>query len=195
MNYLAHFHLAGHHPGMLQGALLGDFVKGPLRGQYGADVELGIALHRKIDAFSNGAEDIRRAGSALTPGLQRYAGIVTDVVFDYFLSRHWHQFHSQQLPGFAQSVYQAIAPAIDDWPTAAQRFGRRMMEHDLLCQYGEWATVERVLGSIGTRLSHDNPLAEAAAAVKPKLNVLELSFFAFYPKLQAYTRSLPGAAD
>ncbi len=191
MNYLAHFHLAGDHPAMLQGALLGDFVKGPLRGHYDAGVELGITLHRKIDAFSNGAEDIRFARRALTPELQRYAGIITDVVFDYFLSRHWPQFHSQQLPGFAQSVYQAIAPAVDDWPMAAQHFGRRMMEHDLLCQYGEWVTVERVLGSIGKRLSHHNPLAGAAAAVKPNLDQLELGFFAFYPKLQAYTRSLP----
>lgn len=190
MNYLAHFHLAGDHPAMLQGALLGDFVKGPLRGQFGDAVERGISLHRKIDAFSNGAEDVRRASQALTPDLQRYAGIVTDVVFDYFLSHHWSRFHSQQLRGFAQSVYRAIAPAIDSWPIPAQRFSKRMVEHDLLCQYGEWATVDRVLGSIGMRLSHENPLSRAADTVRPKLKQLELDFFEFYPKLQTYTRGL-----
>ncbi len=190
MNYLAHFHLAGNQPAMLQGALLGDFVKGPLRGQFGARVEQGIALHRRIDAFSNGAEDVKRANEALSPDLRRYAGIVTDVVFDYFLSHHWSRFHSQELPGFAQSVYRAITPAMDSWPVSAQRFSRRMIEHDLLCQYGHWATVERVLGSIGMRLSHDNPLSSAAATVRPRLQQLELDFFEFYPKLQAYTCGL-----
>ena len=52
MNYLAHFHLAGEQPAMIKGALLGDFVKGPLRGQFDAATERGIELHRNIDAFS-----------------------------------------------------------------------------------------------------------------------------------------------
>ncbi len=190
MNYLAHFHLAGDHPAMLQGALLGDFVKGPLRGQYGDEVERGISLHRKIDAFSNGAEEVKQASQALPPELQRYAGIVTDVVFDYFLSRYWRRFHSQHLPGFAQSVYQAIAPAMEDWPVPAQRFSRRMMEYDLLSNYGDWATIERVLESIGLRLSRDNPLAGAADKVQPKLKQLEQDFFQFYPRLQAYSHQL-----
>ena len=193
MNYLAHFHLAGDHPAMLQGALLGDFVKGPLRGQFGTAVERGISLHRKIDAFSNSAEDVKRVSQELAPELRRYAGIVTDVVFDYFLSRHWSRFHSQKLPRFAQSVYRAISPATDSWPAPARRFSQRMMEHDLLSQYGEWSTVERVLGSIGMRFPRDNPLAGAADKVEPNLKQLESSFFEFYPKLQAYTDNLARA--
>ena len=80
MNYLAHFHLAGEQPAMIRGALLGDFVKGPLRGQFDAITERGIELHRKIDAFSGRADDIRIASQALAPELRRYAGIITDVV-------------------------------------------------------------------------------------------------------------------
>ena len=52
MKYLAHFHLAGIDEGLISGALLGDFVKGPLRGDFDAAVERGISLHRNIDAFS-----------------------------------------------------------------------------------------------------------------------------------------------
>ena len=53
MNYLAHFHLAGDDPAMIGGALLGDFVKGSLGGEYHRDLERGIRLHRRIDAFSD----------------------------------------------------------------------------------------------------------------------------------------------
>mgnify|MGYP003629303282 FL=1 len=66
MNYLAHFHLAQQlasrcglderdamQQGLLIGGLLGDFVKGPLRGNYPATWEVGIRLHRRIDALTD----------------------------------------------------------------------------------------------------------------------------------------------
>jgi acyl carrier protein phosphodiesterase len=53
MNYLAHLHLGGQEPDALLGSLYGDFVKGPLRGQWPAKVEAGIRLHRRIDAFTD----------------------------------------------------------------------------------------------------------------------------------------------
>lgn len=183
MNYLAHFHLAGSEAGYIQGALLGDFVKGPLRGQYPTMTEKGIALHRKIDAISNDACEIKLASRELPPALRRYAGIITDVVFDYFLSHHWNRFHSVPLEQFAQSIYRTLS---DDreWPENARHFSRRLIEYDLLCQYGQWSTVERVIASIGARLSRDNPLHGAAGAIKPQLEPLEQAFLNIYPKLQ-----------
>jgi acyl carrier protein phosphodiesterase len=189
MNYLAHFHLAGEQPAMIRGALLGDFVKGPLRGQFDATTERGIELHRKIDAFSGRADDIRIASQALAPELRRYAGIITDVVFDFFLSRHWSSFNRQPLADFAQTIYQVIELNGDDWPVAARHFCRRLVDYDLLCQYGEWSTVDRVLRSIAERLSRDNPLGQAAASIEPKLDRLERGFLDFYPKLQCYTEA------
>ncbi len=188
MNYLAHFHLAGRDPAMIHGALLGDFVKGPLRGEFDSATEQGISLHRKIDAFSDGANDIRQARRTLPPEFHRYAGIITDVVFDFFLSRHWQRFHHQRLDEFAASIYQAMEPCPDSWPEPARRFSRRLMDYDLLCQYGDWTTVERVLDSIASRLSRPNPLGEAAAQIEPLLDTMETAFLAFYPSLQNCAR-------
>jgi acyl carrier protein phosphodiesterase len=189
MNYLAHFHLAGEQPAMIAGALLGDFVKGPLRGHYDIATERGIELHRKIDAYSASAEDIKIASQALAPEMQRYAGIVTDVVFDFFLSRHWSRFHPRPLAEFSQSIYRTIEDDRSEWPDAARHFSRKLIDYDLLCQYGEWSTVDRVLKSISARLSRDNPLAEAAASIEPQLDLLETGFLDFYPKAQRYTRA------
>jgi acyl carrier protein phosphodiesterase len=189
MNYLAHFHLAGEQPAMIKGALLGDFVKGPLRGQFDAATERGIELHRKIDAFSAGADEIKIASRGLAPELHRYAGIITDVVFDFFLSRHWSIFHGQPLADFAQSIYGTIELDGSDWPIAAQHFRRRLVDYNLLCRYGDWSTVDRVLCSIAERLSRDNPLGHAAASVKPQLDSLESGFLNFYPKIQHYSET------
>ena len=62
MNYLAHSHLAARlasergeeGDGLLIGALLGDHVKGPLRGEYPDDVEEGIRL--PLTPLSEGAQ-------------------------------------------------------------------------------------------------------------------------------------------
>ena len=174
---------------MIAGALLGDFVKGPLRGNYDIDTERGIELHRKIDAYSASSEDIRIASQALAPELQRYAGIVTDVVFDFFLSRHWARFHPRPLGEFAQSIYRTIESDRGEWPDAARHFSDTLIDHDLLCQYGDWPTVDRVLRSIGSRLSRDNPLAEAATSIEPQLDLLEAGFLDFYPKAQRFTQA------
>ena len=174
---------------MIAGALLGDFVKGPLRGHYDIATERGIALHRKIDAYSASAEDIKIASQALAPEMQRYAGIVTDVVFDFFLSRHWSRFHPRPLAEFSQSIYRTIEDDRSEWPDAARHFSRKLIDYDLLCQYGEWSTVDRVLKSIAARLSRDNPLAEAAASIEPQLDLLETGFLDFYPKAQRYSRA------
>ena len=48
MNYLAHFHLAGSDNGLIVGALLGDYVKGPLTEQYSAEFLNGIILHLSL---------------------------------------------------------------------------------------------------------------------------------------------------
>ena len=53
MNYLAHFHLSHGNDDWMTGALLGDFVKGPLKGERSKALEQGILLHRKIDAFTD----------------------------------------------------------------------------------------------------------------------------------------------
>src|SRR3990167_1395012 len=53
MNYLAHLHLGGDAPAQLLGSLYGDFVKGPLAGQWPADIEAAIHLHRRIDVFTD----------------------------------------------------------------------------------------------------------------------------------------------
>ena len=53
MNYLAHILLSGDNLDIQVGGLLGDFVKGPLQGQYPEKVEQGIALHRKLDVYTD----------------------------------------------------------------------------------------------------------------------------------------------
>ena len=76
MNYLAHLHLAAHTHSSLTGNLLGDFVKGALPSALGTELDEGIWLHRKVDAFTDSHPEHRAAVAcfeALAP-LWRHPG-------------------------------------------------------------------------------------------------------------------------
>ena len=174
---------------MIQGALLGDFIKGPLRGDYGPGIERGIALHRSIDALSDSDWELTRLRSALPGELRRYSGIVIDVVFDFLLSQHWDDFHADSIDHFANSIYIVLSHQMDQYPAAARIFCQRLIEHDLLCQYGQWATIDRVLTSIGWRFRQDNPLRGGTATIEHAVEPLREAFMNFYPRAQYHAES------
>jgi acyl carrier protein phosphodiesterase len=183
VNYLAHFHLAQADDDWIVGALLGDFVKGPLRGAWPAGWERGMRLHRHIDAYSDSHPLRRDAARALPAHYRRYAGIVLDVCDDYWLSRHWSHFHAEPLPRFAARVYGVLAQYRQQLPAPAARMATRLIDHDVLGIFDRWSTVAATLERIGTRLRRANPLATAGAELPAYLPSLEQNFLSFYPDL------------
>ncbi len=184
MNYLAHFHLGHGSNDLLVGALLGDFIKGPLTGRHGEGLEQGILLHRKIDAFTDQHPALRQAQQLFAPQYRRYAGIMTDVLFDHFLNRHWSQFHPQPLTDFSLHVYQLLDS--QNLPATAKRQADNLCRYDVLVNFQHWQTVEGALLQISQRIRRDNPLATAAAELEKHYAELERVFLAFYPELESH---------
>jgi acyl carrier protein phosphodiesterase len=176
--------LSDGNDGLMIGALLGDHVKGPLRGHYPAPWEQGIKLHRSIDAFTDQHAIIRQSQHLFAPEYRRYAGIMLDVVFDHFLNQHWQQFHHQQLSSFSAQVYQLLDT--DGMPAAAKRQASNLARYDILGSYQHWQTVERTLQHISQRLQRDNPLARSARQLQQHYAELERCFLDFYPQLQQH---------
>ena len=186
MNHLAHFHLSHGNDGLIIGALLGDHVKGPLKGDYPANWELGIRLHRSIDAFTDHHREIRQAQKLFEPEYRRYSGIMLDVVFDHFLNHHWDRFHHHPLIEFSQQIYRVINNS--HLPDSANRQAANFARHDVLLGYQHWQTIDIVLEHIGQRLKRKNPLAQSAAQLQKHYPALEQLFLDFYPQLQAHAK-------
>jgi acyl carrier protein phosphodiesterase len=184
VNYLAHFHLARAHNDWLVGALLGDYVKGPLRGELPAGWEEGIRLHRKIDAISDRHPLRAQLASALPPEWRRYAGIVLDVCCDHWLSQQWETWHAQPLPQFAAEVYRVLQHHHSALPAPSQRFAQRLRDYDLLNAYHDIDAVPATLRRIGARLRHDNPLLNASTDLVATAAPLDVLFAGFYRDLQ-----------
>lgn len=183
MNYLAHFHLAQAHDGWIVGALLGEYVKGPLRGEWPAAWEQGMRLHRHIDAVSDRHPLRLQFARALPTQYRRYAGIALDVCCDHWLSLHWRNFYGAPLPQFARRVYALLEQHKAQLPVPAARMAQRLIEHDVLCIYDDWNTIAAVLARIGERLRYPNPLQRAGKELLPYRTQAETVFLQLYPQL------------
>ena len=158
MNYLVHLYLAGDQPGHLLGAIMGDFVKGPLPEYYQGSPREGLLLHRRIDAYCASQPDCRRSRQRIDSSFGHLRAIMVDIFYDHLLARHWRKHHPLALHTFAVHVYRLLEKNHERMPSAMRPVVERMIATDWLCSYADLATVEVVLQRIGKRLSRPNRL-------------------------------------
>ena len=102
MNYLAHLFLSEDIPEGRIGNFLGDFVKTSPLDQYPLLMRRGIALHHKIDLYTDTHSVVHTSIKRITPDRRRYAGVLIDVFYDHFLAVHWSQYSAIPLHDFAR---------------------------------------------------------------------------------------------
>ncbi|MBN8429701.1 DUF479 domain-containing protein [Microbulbifer salipaludis] len=176
MNYLAHLLLSGPDPDWQLGGLLGDFVKGPMKGERPQAIEDGIRLHRRIDLLSDQHPAYLRALRRLGPEWRRLGGIALDIWFDHLLARDWQHWHPQPLETFTHhcwSNFRARQPWI---PENARAFIQRAEQFKLLPGYREVAVIQRTLERVGMRLRRPQPLADVLPLLRADRPALETDF-------------------
>ena len=188
MNYLAHLHLAAHTRSSLTGNLLGDFVKGPLPTGLEPPFDEGIWLHRKIDAFTDAHPEHRAAVASFEAPWRRFGGILVDMLYDHWLSRHWQQFSPQPLPCFLQQSYGQLLADHHCLPEGLPVPLRRMAEQDWIASYRHREGLSQALNGIGRRLRRPLLLGEALHTLdEGRWHECERGFMRFYPALICFS--------
>ncbi len=190
MNYLAHLYLAEQSREGLLGSLLGDFVKGRLDHRFPETVRRGIALHRAIDSFTDAHPLHLASRNRIGKQRRRYAGIIVDVCYDHFLSRHWADYSSESLTCFTARVYDVLREHRDDLPDRLQRMAPHMIADDWLGSYSDLSNVGRALDGIAQRITRSNPLAGALTEIETNYAALDDDFRRFFPELQTQARQI-----
>lgn len=183
MNYLAHFQLAWPDDEMVVGALEGDYLKGPLKGHLPVGIEQGVRLHRAIDAFTDQHPQMAALRRHFPLEIRRYSGILIDLSFDHYLSKHWSTYSALPLEAFNANVYRSLQAHQHHLGLNAQRMLSRMLQHDLLGIYGQWGTIGATAARIGERFRRGNPFLQADQHLEPVRVQLEQAFLDFYPEL------------
>ncbi len=108
MNYLAHLLLAGDGDDARLGSVLGDFVKGDPAGRFDAGICEGIFQRRRIDRYTDAHQVTIQSRARFSQQRRRFSGVIVDVCWDHFLSRHWHRFSSRDRASFIEEAYSSF---------------------------------------------------------------------------------------
>jgi acyl carrier protein phosphodiesterase len=189
VNYLAHIYLSGDFPETMIGGLLGDFVKGPLRGERPKATETGISLHRKIDAFTDSLPEVKHAIARIEPPYRRFGGILINICYDHFLASNWEKFHHQPLGDYCQDFYRLLSEYEPHLPPGARRFSEVAPKVQWLEGYADMDKLKYILERVGQRFK--TPIAQDKAF--PQLlrdyQLLDQEFTQIFPKIIAFANS------
>ena len=188
MNFLAHLFLDSGSDDALLGSLLGDFVKGDTAGRFSPAVSDAILLHRKIDSFSDAHMLTRKSRNRISPLRRRFAGIIVDVCYDHFLSRHWRHFGAIDLNPFVDRVYDVLTKNRALLPERLSRILPRMISENWLGSYLHLERVGDALDRIAGRLSRGDKFMRAVTEIEANYEALEIDFLGFFPDLAAFCR-------
>jgi len=190
MNHLAHVFLAGRDPDLQLGGLLADFHRGAPDSAWREGVRDGIALHRKIDSYTDGHAVVARLREAFDPPWRRFAGILIDIYFDHALARRWGDYaHDEAIDAVSERALRLVEENRHWLPPDLLRFAAYMRANGLFVTYARQEMIERVLVGVGSRLRHANPLAEAGPALWKNAQLLDAGFEEFFPDLIAFAKS------
>jgi acyl carrier protein phosphodiesterase len=154
MNYLAHACLSFHHPGILTGNLISDFVKGKRKFDFPVTIQHGIALHRSIDTFTDMHEATREAKEFFRPQYRLYSGAFVDVVYDHFLANDPGEYPEDSLAVFSKRVYADLEKNEAWFPEKFARMFPYMKSQDWLSNYRTRWGIEKSFGGLVRRAAY-----------------------------------------
>ena len=189
MNYLAHLFLAQPTPHSMVGNLMGDFRKyiepdlvlpeGVLR---------GIKNHMEVDRFTDHDQKIYDLKNVFSRRRRRFAGIIIDVVFDYFLIKHWSCYCELPRNEFIDTAYSHLRSHAHVMPAEMARVSGLITENDWFSSYATMEGISTVLDRMSARIRFENALLGSGEEVMANYESLELTFIDFFPRLNEHIK-------
>ena len=181
MNFLAHAYLARGSERAILGALMGDFVKGPLEGRYDAELTRALTLHRRIDSYTDAHDVVRCSRRRVSPGRRRFAGILVDMFYDHFLARLWEEYCDIPLEQFTAHVYAVLRAHRALLPERLQQLAAHMSDGDWLSSYRSALAVAAAIDRMGGRLRRGNAMLGSGDELLAQYQPFESDFRLFFP--------------
>ena len=142
-------------------------------------------MHRAIDRLTDGDREVRKVNKLLSERHGRYAPVISDIVFDYYLCRNWETFGPAPFTVFTQTTYAGLLGALPLIPERAHPYVRGMTGGDWLRMYRSRAGMNEVFTRLLRRLSQPHRLNGLAETLKDYDTQLNRALLLLFPRLQA----------
>ncbi|MET3731810.1 acyl carrier protein phosphodiesterase [Moheibacter stercoris] len=183
MNYLAHQFLSFQNADLQLGNLYGEIVRGKDFENFTGDLRKGILLHRSIDTFTDAHEIVKKSSKKFHDKYGKYAPIIVDVVYDYYLIKNWHRFTDLDFEEFTENAYQLFRMHFDEFPPKLQYIMKHLLDYDWFHNYQSLEGIGKTLNGISQRSKFQNNIGSSVKEIEENYEELDQEFQAFFPEL------------
>ncbi len=184
MNFLAHLTLSYFSPDLQIGNFIGDFVRGRELAALPEGVQRGVLFHRAIDGLTDADADVRNVNAVLKRQHGRYAPVISDIAFDYFLYLNWAKFGPRSYPAFKTATYQVLLDARPFLSPRINGYVNGMVKGDWLELYTTPEGMRRVFDRLEIRLSQPRLLQGVNESLERHASLLNYTLWQLFPRLQ-----------
>lgn len=188
MNFLAHLYLSFDQEQILIGNFIADFVKGKEFEKYSPEIQKGIILHRKIDFFTDQHPIVKQSVKRLQSTQGRYASVLMDVFYDYFLAKNWKNYHIEELDFFAQNTYLSFQKNQEFLPEKLQKILPLMIQNNWLVNYANFEGIDKSLKSLAKRATFESQILNALQDFQNNIEDYAQDFAIFFPDLIGFVK-------
>ena len=194
MNHLAHVFLSGKGVDVTRGNLIADFITGKEIRLCAPKFQRGIQLHYAIDIFTDTHPVVKLSTKHLHPYHHKYAPVVVDVFYDYFLARNWQIYAPQMdietdMRHFIDDIYKNLQKDSADLPEKFLKPLPNMIKNDWLFQSTQLEGQKKIFTMLSKRAKFENNFDTAVQHLFEYHDVMEQEFNLFFPDLINHTRT------
>jgi acyl carrier protein phosphodiesterase len=189
MNHLAHFFLSGKDEETIIGNFIVDFLRpNNTSPPPSVGIKKGITLHHAIDNFTDTHPVVKRSTKRLHPYQHKYAPVLVDIYYDYFLAKNWSGFskNGESLEQFVQNIYAVIGQNKTLLPVKLAGQIDLMIKDNFLIKYTNYEGLTFVFDKMLHRVKFDNDFPNAVNHLKLLETELNRDFLDFFPELMEH---------
>lgn len=186
MNFLAHLYLSGDDEQVKVGNFVADWVKGKDLSAFPERIRQGIVMHRHIDSFTDSHPLVKETKALFYASHRRYAGIVTDIVYDHYLSVNWASYSNIGRLFFIDEVHDILCRYHELLPGRSRVILPALIYEGWLKSYVSLHGVQRVLARMSVRTSLPDMTAQAVSILRGNYPLAEKQFTSFFEDLRDY---------
>lgn len=194
MNFLAHLYLSGNDEEIIIGNFIADHVKGKAIEKFSDGIRSGILLHREIDAFTDSHPIFLQSKHRLSENYHKYAGVITDMFYDHYLSSTWNDYSNESIDSFTSRMYKIVMKKYLILPTKTKYLLPFMAKNNWLKAYGTFEGLERALKGMEKRTPFDSGMGNAIVDLKKDYSLYLDEFKEFFPQIVSFSEDLRKSA-